>query len=114
MRSLQNAEVFGDSGEGKIIMTCELSHMHLALRKSSQQRPRSNFIASTWGSRVPPLTGPEVPARQFRAAATDADAIERNHVLLGVSDVWQYIVKGGVIIGAVALDRYRLTGAART
>jgi len=35
-------------------------------------------------------------------------------ILLGVSDVWQYIVKGAVIIGAVALDRYRLTGAART
>src|SRR5258707_10203201 len=26
-------------------------------------------------------------------------------ILLGVSDVWQYIVKGGVIIGAVALVR---------
>ena len=35
-------------------------------------------------------------------------------VLLGVSDVWQYIVKGGVIIGAVALDRFRLRGSART
>jgi ribose transport system permease protein len=35
-------------------------------------------------------------------------------ILLGVSDVWQYIVKGGVIIGAVALDRYRLQGSART
>ena len=35
-------------------------------------------------------------------------------ILLGVSDVWQYIVKGAVIIGAVALDRYRLTSAART
>jgi hypothetical protein len=35
-------------------------------------------------------------------------------ILLGVSDVWQYIVKGTVIIGAVALERYRLTGAART
>ena len=35
-------------------------------------------------------------------------------VLLGVSDVWQYIIKGGVIIGAVALDRYRLSGSART
>ena len=34
-------------------------------------------------------------------------------ILLGVSDVWQYIVKGAVIIGAVALDRYRLRGAAR-
>jgi ribose transport system permease protein len=35
-------------------------------------------------------------------------------ILLGVSDVWQYIVKGAVIIGAVALDRYRLKGSART
>ena len=36
-------------------------------------------------------------------------------ILLGVTDVWQYIVKGLVIIGAVALDRYRLRGAsART
>jgi ribose transport system permease protein len=35
-------------------------------------------------------------------------------ILLGVSDVWQYIVKGAVIIAAVALDRYRLAGAART
>jgi ribose transport system permease protein len=32
-------------------------------------------------------------------------------VLLGVSDIWQYIVKGLVIIGAVALDRYRQSGA---
>ncbi|MDR3496672.1 MAG: ribose ABC transporter permease [Ancalomicrobiaceae bacterium] len=29
-------------------------------------------------------------------------------ILLGVSDVWQYIIKGAVIIGAVTLDRYRL------
>ena len=35
-------------------------------------------------------------------------------ILLGVSDIWQYIIKGGVIIGAVALDRYRLRGSART
>jgi ribose transport system permease protein len=35
-------------------------------------------------------------------------------ILLGVSDVWQFIVKGVVIIGAVALDRYRLRGSART
>jgi ribose transport system permease protein len=35
-------------------------------------------------------------------------------ILLGVSDVWQYIVEGAVIIGALALDRYRLTGATRT
>ena len=33
--------------------------------------------------------------------------------LIRVSDVWQYIVKGAVIIGAVALDRYRLTSTAR-
>lgn len=35
-------------------------------------------------------------------------------ILLGVSDIWQYIVKGLVIIGAVALDRYRRKDAART
>jgi ribose transport system permease protein len=35
-------------------------------------------------------------------------------VLLGVSDVWQYIIKGLVIIGAVALDRFRQRGSART
>ncbi|HEY7867170.1 MAG TPA: ribose ABC transporter permease [Psychromonas sp.] len=35
-------------------------------------------------------------------------------VLTGVPDVWQYIIKGLIIIGAVALDRYRLQGNART
>lgn len=35
-------------------------------------------------------------------------------VLLGVSDIWQYIIKGLVIIGAVALDSYRRKGSART
>jgi ribose transport system permease protein len=35
-------------------------------------------------------------------------------VLVGVSDIWQYIIKGLVIIGAVALDRYRQSGSART
>ena len=35
-------------------------------------------------------------------------------VLAGVSDVWQYIIKGLVIIGAVALDRLRNQGGART
>jgi len=35
-------------------------------------------------------------------------------ILIGVSDVWQFIIKGLVIIGAVALDRYRLKGSART
>jgi protein-tyrosine kinase len=58
-----------------------------ALRKSSTQRPRSNFVAANWGSRVTAAPAPEVPARHFRAAATDPEIIERNHVLLGVSDV---------------------------
>jgi len=35
-------------------------------------------------------------------------------ILTGVSDIWQYVIKGLVIIGAVALDRYRLQGSART
>lgn len=35
-------------------------------------------------------------------------------ILSGVPDVWQYIVKGLIIIGAVALDRFRLEGSART
>jgi ribose transport system permease protein len=35
-------------------------------------------------------------------------------ILTGVSDIWQFIVKGLVIVGAVALDRYRLKGSART
>jgi len=35
-------------------------------------------------------------------------------VLSGVSDIWQFIVKGLVIIGAVALDRYRLDHNGRT
>jgi ribose transport system permease protein len=35
-------------------------------------------------------------------------------VLLGVSDIWQFIIKGLVIIGAVTLDRFRTQGSART
>jgi ribose transport system permease protein len=35
-------------------------------------------------------------------------------ILTGVSDVWQYVIKGLVIIAAVALDRYRLHASART
>ena len=31
-------------------------------------------------------------------------------ILTGVSDIWQFIIKGLVIIGAVALDRYRTAG----
>jgi ribose transport system permease protein len=35
-------------------------------------------------------------------------------ILTGVPDVWQYIIKGLVIIGAVTLDRYRQSEGART
>ena len=35
-------------------------------------------------------------------------------ILTGVSDIWQFIIKGLVIIGAVALDRLRTSGNART
>jgi ribose transport system permease protein len=35
-------------------------------------------------------------------------------ILVGVSDIWQFIIKGFVIIGAVALDRYRLKSSVRT
>jgi ribose transport system permease protein len=35
-------------------------------------------------------------------------------ILTGVSDIWQYIIKGLVIIGAVALDRYRLAKTAHS
>ena len=35
-------------------------------------------------------------------------------VLTGVSDIWQYVIKGLVIIGAVALDRLRQKDSART
>lgn len=34
-------------------------------------------------------------------------------ILTGVSDVWQFVIKGLVIIGAVALDRFRQKGALR-
>jgi ribose transport system permease protein len=35
-------------------------------------------------------------------------------ILTGVSDIWQFIIKGLVIIGAVALDRLRSSSSART
>jgi ribose transport system permease protein len=35
-------------------------------------------------------------------------------ILMNVSEIWQFIIKGLVIIGAVTLDRYRLKGSART
>jgi protein-tyrosine kinase len=58
-----------------------------ALRKSSAQRPRSNFTATGWGSRVTAAPAPEVASRHFRAAATDPEIIEKNHILLSVTDV---------------------------
>ncbi|CAL8481567.1 ABC transporter permease subunit [Caballeronia sp. S22] len=35
-------------------------------------------------------------------------------VIIGVSDIWQFIIKGLVIIAAVALDRFRRSGENRT
>lgn len=35
-------------------------------------------------------------------------------ILTGVPDIWQYIVKGLVIIGAVTLDRFRQSGGVHT
>lgn len=35
-------------------------------------------------------------------------------ILSGVPDVWQYIIKGLIIIGAVALDRFRMNEGVRT
>jgi ribose transport system permease protein len=35
-------------------------------------------------------------------------------ILMNVSEIWQVIIKGLVIIGAVTLDRFRLKGSART
>jgi ribose transport system permease protein len=34
--------------------------------------------------------------------------------LVGVSDIWQFIIKGLVIVGAVTLDRFRLKSGVRT
>jgi ribose transport system permease protein len=33
---------------------------------------------------------------------------------MNVSEIWPFIIKGLVIIGAVTLDRFRLKGSART
>lgn len=41
-------------------------------------------------------------------------ALTNGLILLGVSDIWQFIIKGLVIIGAVTLDRFRTQGGART
>jgi ribose transport system permease protein len=35
-------------------------------------------------------------------------------ILIGVSDTWQFVIKGLVIIGAVALDHLRGSASART
>jgi ribose transport system permease protein len=40
--------------------------------------------------------------------------LQNGLILVGVSDIWQYVIKGLVIIGAVALDRIRQKGSART
>jgi ribose transport system permease protein len=38
-------------------------------------------------------------------------ALTNGLILLGVSDIWQFIIKGLEIIGAVTLDRFRTQGA---
>jgi ribose transport system permease protein len=38
-------------------------------------------------------------------------ALTNGLILVGVSDIWQFIIKGLVIIGAVTLDRFRTQGA---
>ncbi len=88
-----------------------------ALRKSSQQRPRSNFVSSSWGTRPTPVTGPEIPARHFRAAATDPETIERNHVLLGVSDVAvarSYKILRTRVLHRLAANNWRSVGVTGT
>ena len=47
-------------------------------------------------------------------ALSTAPSFAKELKSIGVSDIWQYVIKGLVIIGAVALDRYRLQGSART
>jgi protein-tyrosine kinase len=68
-----------------------MSVIEEALRKSAQQRtgsPRSGFMSHPRYARHTPVTpAPEQPARQYRAAPTDPDAMEANRVLLGVQDV---------------------------
>ena len=49
----------------------------------------------------------------FEAALIIA-VLSNGLILVGVSDIWQYIIKGLVIIVAVALDRYRAKGLSRT
>ena len=89
-----------------------------ALRKSSQQqRTRSNFVASSWGTRVMPAAAPETPARHFRAAATDPAVIERNHVLLGVQDVAvarAYKILRTRVLHRLAANNWRSVGVTGT
>ena len=88
-----------------------------ALRKSSQQRTRSNFVASSWGTRVMPAAAPDTPARHFRAAATDPGVIERNHVLLGVQDVAvarAYKILRTRVLHRLAANNWRSVGVTGT
>ena len=89
--------------------------------------PCSCFAADAWadaaakypvGGVVRGVVGAVTPYGVFVQIAEDVDglvhATDPGLVLLGVPDVWQYIVKGLVIIGAVLLDRFRLGQGART
>jgi len=55
-----------------------------ALNKA-RQTP-STVASPNWERRVRQLPTADVTSRSFRAAATDPEAIRRNHVLLGVTD----------------------------
>jgi ribose transport system permease protein len=56
-------------------------------------------VGSVWGTMIGALT---------------IAALSNGLILVGVTDVWQYVIKGLVIIGAVALDHFRSKGLART
>jgi protein-tyrosine kinase len=70
-----------------------MSVIEEALRKNSAQRTglrgNSSFLSGSRLSRPAPGAAAiaETSARLFRPAATDPEAMERNHILLGVSDM---------------------------
>jgi protein-tyrosine kinase len=70
-----------------------MSVIEEALRKNSAQRTgvrgSSSFLSGSRLSRPAPGAAAiaETSARLFRPAATDPEAMERNHILLGVSDM---------------------------
>ena len=66
-----------------------------------------SLTSPTLDPALDPAPGAALVRRRTKRSVTLTNGL----VLLGVSDIWQYIIKGIVIIGAVALDRYRQSGA---